>query len=146
MSTLFYLYLCGRIATEWLTYMKKSIFFLSINLFSLILLSCLTIFLKGNRQLNSSDVLSSTNSNINYPINELGETFGGDIKWSTDQSPELILVKNEDGLVGYIKASDMDPNPPTTPAEAASYESNSFFVPMYLQDGYTKIGEFKIGQ
>lgn len=125
---------------------KKSFLYFLLILFSLILLSYSTIFAKGNKPLNSLDVLSSTNSNINYPINELGETFGGDVKWSTNQGPDLILVENEDGLVGYIKATDMDPNPPTTPAEAASYQSNSFCVPMYSQDGYTKIGEFRIGQ
>lgn len=98
-------------------------------------------------QSNISHISSSViNTNTYYPLNKFGQTFGGDIKEITDQGPDLILAQNEEGLVGYVKATDMDPDPPTTPDQAASYQSKSFFVPMYTSDGCTKIGEFKIGQ
>ncbi len=81
-----------------------------------------------------------------YPVNERGESYGVDDRESIETSPNLILAENEDGLVGYIKASDMDRLSPTNPEEARYYQSEGYYVDMYLQDGQTKVGTFFIAK
>lgn len=80
-----------------------------------------------------------------YPPNENNETYGADIKELVDNGPDLILAKNKSGLIGYIRASDMNANEPATPEDAAAYQKRSYYIPMYLSDGYTRIGVFEIG-
>jgi len=80
-----------------------------------------------------------------YPINDTGETYGGDIKEWENIEPDLILAENAEGVKGYIRASELEQNYIVTPEEAVAYESVGFYVAMYLQDGETKIGEFYVG-
>ena len=76
-----------------------------------------------------------------YPKNNRGETYGPDIKES-DDLPDLLLVKNESGLIGYIRVSEIDENCPATLEELQSYTPISK-INMYLEDGVTIIGEFR---
>jgi len=39
--------------------------------------------------------------------------------WKNNIGPDLILVENTEGIMGYVKASDFDQFAPTTPEEAA---------------------------
>lgn len=77
-----------------------------------------------------------------YPINEFGQTYGPVLKSDIDE-PELMLVENDDGKLGYILD---DSTMLSTPEEAKSYQSKGYYVDMYLQDGRTKIGEFYINK
>lgn len=79
-----------------------------------------------------------------YPVNQNGERFGITDRDNNETSPELILAQNQEGLVGYIKALDMNRFSPTTPEEAANYQSKGYYVNMYMQDGETQIGTFYI--
>lgn len=79
-----------------------------------------------------------------YPKNNRGETYGPDIKES-EAFPDLLLVKNESGLIGYIRVSEIGGNCPATLEELQSYTPMSK-INMYLEDGITIIGEFRFSK
>lgn len=80
-----------------------------------------------------------------YPTNDLGETYGPDV--SDDiPSPDLTLAYNyEEGIRGYVRQSELDAGCPQTLEEAANWKQQRFYVNLYLQDGKTVIGRFKVG-
>ena len=80
-----------------------------------------------------------------YPTNDAGLTYGPDIKENTDSEiePDLILVCNEDGLNGYVRANDIKEGAASLD-EARHWKKRSYTIPMYLEDGETVIGEFRI--
>ena len=65
-------------------------------------------------------------------------------KTNIEEAPDLILVCNEFGEEGYIRSTDCDAGASTL-EEAANWEPREYSVNMYLQDGLTIIGQFKIG-
>lgn len=77
-----------------------------------------------------------------FPKNKNGETYGSDIKEFTC-GPDLILAMNDEGVMGDIRQSDMDDGI-NTPEEASKKEAKSYEINMYLEDGETCIGTFKI--
>lgn len=77
-----------------------------------------------------------------YPINDSGETYGPDVKDSISE-PDLILVRNKEGIDGYVKRDDM-PQGATTLEEAKNWKPSRHVLTMYLQDGKTIVGEFVI--
>jgi hypothetical protein len=80
-----------------------------------------------------------------YPTNARGETYGVDVK-ENSKSPDLILVENSEGILGYVKSEDLDGSNYLTPEEAILNQSQGYSVDMYLSDGETKVGEFHIGR
>ncbi len=87
---------------------------------------------------STQDILSN-----GYPKNDSGETYGPDIKgW--DCNPDLILVENESGKIGYIRATEMETNASKDPAEIYTNNHKIHELNMYLQDGKTVIGKFNI--
>lgn len=93
--------------------------------------------------------LDSTEKNVSdYRTNEQGMTYGhGPYPTGLSQEPDLIQAVGEDGIVGYVKASDMDPSF-STPTEAISFQESKKLtefktIPMYESNGKTIIGEFK---
>ncbi len=78
-----------------------------------------------------------------YPKNTNGETYGPDIK-ELSIEPDLILVENAQGEVGYVKQIDLDDGI-TLLEEAINKERTERRVPMYSQDGETIIGEYVLG-
>ncbi|SEB27645.1 hypothetical protein [Paenibacillus sp. 276b] len=85
-----------------------------------------------------------------YPTNEQGQTYGeGPFLPGKTKEPDLIKAENEDGLVGYIKTSDLESGA-ASPEEAMEYQASIESVdvrsiPMYKSDGNTVIGQFKVG-
>lgn len=79
-----------------------------------------------------------------YPVNGRGESYGPDVKENLGVGPDLILATNEDGIQGYLRASDLDIDPQTT-EEALSFNRRSYVIPLYLHDGITCIGAYTIG-
>lgn len=72
-----------------------------------------------------------------YPINGLGETYGPDTGKSGYPSPDLQLAENREGVLGYIRFSDIyDHVPDVTSGKTGRY------INLYLQDGCTVIGSF----
>ena len=84
-----------------------------------------------------------------YPVNDSGMTYGPDIKEETDLNniPDLLLVENEKGKQGYVKTDELFDDGINNLDEAIKNmeKDNSHSIPMYLQDGKTVIGEFKVG-
>ena len=83
-----------------------------------------------------------------WGVNAKGETYG---VMNQRGTPDLI-VADQGGTSGYIKASDMNcaagPKP-TSPAQALQWQSahqnESVSIPLYQSDGTTVIGTFIIG-
>lgn len=106
------------------------------------------IFLTGKTFLvNQNDVaakklLIPTQEEIlqnGYPINENGQTYGPCVG---DFIPDLMLAKNEEGMLGYIYSVKTEVS---SPEEAMEYMKNgdkNQSSTMYLQDGTTVIGTF----
>ena len=80
-----------------------------------------------------------------YPTNARGETYGVDVK-ENSKNPDLILVENSEGILGYVKSEDLDGSNYLTPEEAILNQSQGYSVDMYLSDGETKVGKFHIGR
>ena len=75
-----------------------------------------------------------------YPENKYGETYGPDVK-ELDLIPDLLLVQNDAGVLGYIRVAELEGNSPKSPIDAEKYE-NVTKLNMYLEDGRTIVGEF----
>ena len=80
-----------------------------------------------------------------YPTNAKGETYGVDVK-ENSKGPDLILVENSEGILGYVKSEDLDGSNYLTPEEAILNQPQGYSVDMYLSDGETKVGKFHIGR
>ena len=66
----------------------------------------------------------------------LGETPADD--------PDLVLVVATNGNTGYAFSRELNGPEPSSPEEASKLP-RSWTVPVYLNDGKTRIGEFKVG-
>ncbi|WP_144940629.1 hypothetical protein [Paenibacillus sp. 32O-W] len=97
-----------------------------------------------------SNSIPTTNGNVpDYSENEQGDKIGhGPFAPGPSQEPDLIRAEGGDGVVGYVKASDMNPSF-SSPEEAianqeAIEEIGYRSIPLYDSDGKTVIGEFKM--
>lgn len=75
-----------------------------------------------------------------YPVNENGQTYGNEYDWAG--TPDLRLVRNDEGLMGYIYT---DEPKVSSPEEAIQYMENIadyMEISMYLQDGETIVGTY----
>ncbi|GIP37022.1 hypothetical protein J31TS4_03020 [Paenibacillus sp. J31TS4] len=87
---------------------------------------------------------------VNYPVNEQGQTYGqGPYPPGPSKEPDLIKAVGENGVVGYVKSSDLDPKV-NSPEEAVAYQKSKegqggITIPLYEADGKTVIGTFKVG-
>lgn len=77
-----------------------------------------------------------------YLTNESGETYGSDFKEQPIEPPDLQLARNEDGIVGYIRTSEIPGATVSNPEEAVRYKSYSGYINLYDKDGKTVIGQF----
>ena len=91
-----------------------------------------------------------------YPTNDRGETYGPDISGyllslsetdycsalPPDMILDLILAKNDEGVVGYVKRKDVLVAAKSIEEALAESGKSPETVPMYLQDGVTRIGTF----
>ena len=112
------------------------------------LLICCCMFVSAKAQSQREAVIPSLTDvqNTGYPINEAGETYGPDSKDPSMKSPDLVLAENENGLIGYIRESEIAGASITNPEEAANYVPHSHYINMYLEDGITVIGQFLISE
>ena len=82
-----------------------------------------------------------------YPKNRYGQTYGPHIGSENPSdlvlTPDLILAENHDGIIGYIKSEDFNVIPNSI-EEALEITRNPSVraIPMYLQDGVTKVGMY----
>ncbi len=65
-----------------------------------------------------------------------------------EESPDLELAKNEDGVLGYIRNSEVPGAQANNPSEAIEYmrsrTTDGYYVNMYLEDGKTIVGKFLV--
>ncbi len=73
-------------------------------------------------------------------INENGEAYGSQLY--CDEHLDLIAATGENGIEGYVKATDLDPEP--TGLVVEPYNPLTYYIPLYSSDGETVIGSFKI--
>lgn len=127
---------------------SKAQFYIFIAFIMLIFINVLVILSISHNSTNSSIVIPSVAEikENGYPQNEFGETYGVDIEDSQIDEPDLILVENKDGLIGYIRKTDLNGVDPKSPDDAASFNLEGFPISMYLQDGRTVIGTFYVGK
>ena len=138
---------------------KKSLAFIFI--FALILgIASVTMFVSGQSEYNDDKKIStdgeaylhrqvsvpSLNEELEngYPINNNNESYGLTYGDMMEDLPDLELVENEDGIIGYIRVSEIGGSLFTSPNDAANYASEGHYINMYLEDGKTVIGQFWI--
>ncbi|MGO4699428.1 hypothetical protein AB4Z50_34880 [Paenibacillus sp. 2TAB26] len=108
---------------------------------------------------HDSNHTSQTSSNTNgevieptasaYPTNDQGQTYGhGPFPEGVNQGPDLIKAEGKNGVVGYVKSTDLEPSMSSI-EEALAYNKSMeklgyVSLPLYETDGKTIIGEFII--
>lgn len=81
-----------------------------------------------------------------YPVNESGEAYGPSIYDNILSEPDLILAEGANGVIGYVKESDLS-TVVNSIEEALAFnkkKKGGYSIPLYMQDGKTVIGEFYI--
>lgn len=95
---------------------------------------------------------SSNETKTPFPVNEHGQTYGTPVIPSgpgeVGHEPDLIRTKGENGVVGYVKATDLTSNF-LSPKEALAHQESAknagyVSIPLYKSDGKTVIGEFRM--
>lgn len=88
-------------------------------------------------------------SAVEYETNANGETFGNRNQAEVlGYEADLILAEGENGVVGYVRASDLNntADSPTSAVNEMQARENSalggYYIPLYLEDGTTVIGQF----
>lgn len=83
-----------------------------------------------------------------YSINEKGETYGSEILLNQyGIEPDLIETLGDNGVLGYVKAIDLEENVPDTLEGVIEYQKNlpnERKIPLYESDGETIIGNYTI--
>ncbi len=96
-----------------------------------------------------------------YPVNQRGETYGGDCWFGPDDvdeleplgEPDLLLTEGDHGAVGYVRQSELNDAAEgrnvQTPDEAVVWMADPAFaekrsVPLYLEDGVTIVDYFTL--
>jgi hypothetical protein len=84
-----------------------------------------------------------------YAKNVRGMTYGSELDAATPgDAPDLIAAYATNGKLGYIKRTDFQPTPPADPQAAlrvsAANQTSTKSIPVYAQDGTTRIGVFII--
>lgn len=82
-----------------------------------------------------------------FKTNDAGETYGSALGAPSD--PDLIYAEGEGGLVGYIRAVDINGPEFSSPEEALKYQEEHNLlsgedrpIPLYASNGVTVIGTF----
>ncbi|MGK5654658.1 hypothetical protein [Brevibacillus formosus] len=96
------------------------------------------------------NVINTVNDEArNFSVNEQGQTYGR-VPYTAESTlePDLMEAEGENGVVGYIKTSDLSPGV-SSPEEAIAYQKSIEEVgyrsiPLYKSDGITVIGEFRL--
>ncbi|MFD0716970.1 hypothetical protein [Paenibacillus sp. GCM10027626] len=131
--------------------MKKNVI-RGVNL-GLALVFCLTIVYTMNSSSNAKAYVNQSSKvegeAPSYSVNKNGQTYGhGPYPAGEAQEPDLIRAQGENGVVGYIKSSDISSSY-SSPEEAIAHQKEVESVgyqsiPLYESDGTTIIGEFKL--
>ena len=80
-----------------------------------------------------------------YEKNQVGESYGKAAEMIDGsgflKNPDLIEIIADNGKKGYVRKSDYYITQPNNPEEAIVYMKKLSAIPVYKNDGITKIGE-----
>lgn len=84
-----------------------------------------------------------------YPENDRGMTYGSGANVDEDDpGPDLVAAYGTNGRCGFVRAADLEEDPPRTPEDAADHmadlDPDGHDIPLYARDGVTVIGRFHI--
>lgn len=77
--------------------------------------------------------------------NEGGQSYG---QWGEAEGLVLVEAIATNGQIGYVYTADLAAprmDEELTPEEAAKLQPTTRMIPVYLTDGVTQVGEFKVG-
>ncbi len=97
---------------------------------------------------NNGSTMSSPSPS--FPRNANGQTYGFPKGLPPSQWPDLVLVQDTAGQVGYAYKSQLNSEPTTlgTAQQAAAHNARlakGYTIPVYDSNGTTVIGQFKVG-
>lgn len=106
----------------------------------------------GNRvSLENGEAITEKNFDPEkiYSKNKDGQTYGSALYAVSPQAePDLIIVKNVDGVVGYVYKNVLNGPEPRNPEEAIEMQNSSKglprSIPIYASDGKTVLGNFEL--
>lgn len=122
---------------------KKSSFFL-IVLVGFIIGICAYSYGNANKLLPQNNM---SVSNPNFPVNELGETYGSARDVSPyEKEPDLIKAMGVNGKIGYVRLTELNGEEPKTVEEALAQQAKKEVrvINLYKSDGKTIIDKFEI--
>ncbi|MGY6498559.1 MAG: hypothetical protein ACXIUP_10070 [Microcella sp.] len=76
---------------------------------------------------------------VEFAVNANGETYGSPLN---EQVPDLMLTRAEGGKIGYVRVSEL--NHARNLRKSSTNPNRVFDIPVYLSDGETKIGVFRV--
>lgn len=81
---------------------------------------------------------------VGYAVNDNGETYGNYLEaLEIGYEADLILAEGENGVLGYVHASDLDD---TVGSPEEVYTANEGrYIPLYSEDGVTVVGSYFVG-
>lgn len=87
---------------------------------------------------------TATDGQAGYAVNGNGETYGNYLEaLEIGYEADLILAEGENGVLGYVRASDLD-DTVESPDEVQSSNGDRY-IPLYSEDGVTVIGSYFVG-
>lgn len=86
--------------------------------------------------------------NIQVTRNQNGEIYGSEVFLNQiGVEPDLIKAVGRNGVIGYVKADDLDAVYATCPEEAIEFSGNNHsnrVIMLYAEDGETVLGDYVI--
>lgn len=86
--------------------------------------------------------------NIQVTRNQNGEIYGSEVFLNQiGVEPDLIKAVGQNGVIGYVKADDLDAVYATCPEEAIEFSGNNHsnrVIMLYAEDGETVLGDYVI--
>lgn len=95
---------------------------------------------------------STESASVHYKVNANGETYGNSLQADIlGYDADLVFATGENGVVGYVRAEDLEEPEPSNPEEAALMQQQRVtsgysgrYIPVYKEDGETVIGRFLV--
>jgi hypothetical protein len=121
------------------------------SLIAILTIMAVVVIISGSVYIDSANSAQNENgakgSHTTYPVNQAGQTYGGN---SGDYGkgfvgPDLVLAEATNGAIGYVLEADLQGPDHRTPEEALQWQSQQKqdqSIPVYEKDGTTIIGEF----
>jgi hypothetical protein len=121
------------------------------SLIAILTIMAVVVIISGSVYIDSANSAQNKDgakrSNTTYPVNQAGQTYGGN---SGDYGkelvgPDLVLAEATNGDIGYVLEADLQGPDHRTPEEALQWQSQQKkdpSIPVYEKDGTTIIGEF----